>query len=88
MELITSKDLPGILIKIFENQKFDIIYHFGEYSRISTSFNDINILNDSILKGTPKVFEYARKINQKLFIQHHLSKFGNQGKDENLSPYA
>ena len=74
--------------QIFENQKFDIIYHFGEYSRISTSFNDINILNDSILKGTPKVFEYARKNKSKVIYSASSSKFGNQGKDENLSPYA
>lgn len=74
--------------QIFENQKFDIIYHFGEYSRIATSFNDINILNDSILKGTPKVFEYARKNKSKVIYSASSSKFGNQGKDENLSPYA
>lgn len=74
--------------KIFKNQKFDIIYHFGEYSRIATSFHDINILYDSIMKGTPKVFEFSRKNKSKVIYSASSSKFGNEGNDENLSPYA
>ena len=47
--------------KIFKNEKFDIIFHFGEYSRIVYSFEDIKFVSDSILVGTPRVFEFARK---------------------------
>lgn len=74
--------------KIFENEKFDIIYHFGEYSRIVHSFNDINFVSESILRGTPKVFEFANKNKAKVIYSASSSKFGNKGKDENLSPYA
>ena len=74
--------------KFFPDIKFKIIFHFGEYSRISTSFEDINILYDSILKGTPKVLEYCLKNNTKLIYSASSSKFGNNGKDENLSPYS
>jgi len=74
--------------KIFDKQEFDVIYHFGEYSRIVHSFDDINFVSESILRGTPKVFEFAKKCNAKVIYSASSSKFGNEGKDENLSPYA
>lgn len=74
--------------KIFDKNQFDIIYHFGEYSRIVHSFDDINFVSESILRGTPKVFEFAKKCNAKVIYSASSSKFGNKGKDENLSPYA
>ena len=74
--------------KIFAIGEFDIIFHFGEYSRIVYSFEDIEFVSNSILDGTPKVFDYARKSNSKIIYSASSSKFGNKGKDENLSPYA
>ncbi len=74
--------------EIFNDEKFDVIFHFGEYSRIVHSFNDINFVSESILRGTPKVFEFAKRCNAKVIYSASSSKFGNNGKDENLSPYA
>jgi len=74
--------------KIFTSQKFDLIFHFGEYSRIVNSFSDISFVSESILRGTPKIFEFAKKNEAKLIYSASSSKFGNQGKDENLSPYS
>jgi UDP-glucose 4-epimerase len=74
--------------KLFDKLEFDVIYHFGEYSRIVHSFDDINFVSESILRGTPKVFEFAKKCNAKVIYSASSSKFGNEGKDENLSPYA
>ncbi len=76
------------IAEIFQDRKFDIIIHFGEYSRIVHSFDDINFVTDSILKGTPKVFEFARMSSAKVIYSASSSKFGNNGQDENLSPYA
>jgi len=73
---------------IFKERKFDLIFHFGEYSRIVYSFDDIDFVTESILRGTPKVFEFAKKCNAKVIYSASSSKFGNNGKDENLSPYA
>jgi UDP-glucose 4-epimerase len=73
---------------IFKNQRFDLIFHFGEYSRIVHSFDDINFVSESILRGTPKVFEFAKKCSAKIVYSASSSKFGNEGRDENLSPYA
>ena len=73
---------------LFSEKKFDIIFHFGEYSRIVHSFDDISFVSESILRGTPKVFEFAKKCSAKIIYSASSSKFGNNGKDENLSPYA
>lgn len=74
--------------EIFANTSFDIVYHFGEYSRIVKSFDDIEYVNKSILHGTSIIIELCKKWNAKLIYSASSSKFGNDGKDENLSPYA
>lgn len=67
---------------------FDIVFHFGEYSRIDKSFDDVDYVMKSNLHGTTKVLEMCRKWGSKLIYSASSSKFGNNGKDENLSPYA
>lgn len=74
--------------KIFANDYFDTVFHFGEYSRIVASFDDIKIVNDSILTGTPVILELCREWGAKLIYSASSSKFGNDGADENLSPYS
>lgn len=89
--------LPGVeyvegftwdIDSIFKDRVFDLIFHFGEYSRIVNSFDDIDFVADSILRGTPKVFDFARKNSIKIIYSASSSKFGNKGLDENLSPYS
>ena len=74
--------------EIFKDEKFDIIYHFGEYSRIAYSFDDIKLLNESFLRGTPVILDLAKKWNSILIYSATSSAIGNEGKDSNLSPYA
>jgi UDP-glucose 4-epimerase len=68
--------------------KFDIVYHFGEYSRIVKSFDDIQYVIKTILYGTPIILDLCLEWNAKVIYSASSSKFGNDGKDENLSPYA
>lgn len=75
-------------IEELDENKFDIVFHFGEYSRIDKSFDDVDYVMKSNLYGTTKILEYCRKNNTKLIYSASSSKFGNEGKDENLSPYA
>lgn len=72
-------DTPGL---------FDIVYHFGEYSRIVPSFDDIDYVLKTNLHGTTRVLEMCRKWGSKLIYSASSSKLGNNGKDENLSPYS
>ena len=67
---------------------FDIVYHFGEYSRIVSSFEDIDYVLKTNLHGTTRVLEMCRKWNAKIVYSASSSTFGNQGNDQNLSPYA
>lgn len=73
---------------LFADEQFDTVFHFGEYSRIVKSFDDIKYVEKTILYGTPKVLEACRKWGAKLIYSASSSKFGNGGKDENLSPYS
>ena len=75
-------------IEELDENQFDIVFHFGEYSRIDKSFDDVDYVMKSNLYGTTKILEYCRKNNTKLIYSASSSKFGNEGKDENLSPYA
>ena len=73
---------------IFSEQKFDIVYHFGEYSRIVNSFDDFEFVSKSIVEGTLEVLKFVLDTKARLIYSASSSKFGNDGKDENLSPYA
>ncbi len=67
---------------------FDVIYHLGEYSRIVPSFKDIEYVTKSNMHGTAEVLNYCIRNKTKLIYSASSSKFGNNGEDENLSPYS
>lgn len=73
---------------LLDNWIPDTVFHLGEYSRIVKSFDDIDIVWKSNIDGTKKVLDYCIKHNCKLVYAGSSSKFGNDGKDEHLSPYA
>lgn len=64
------------------------VYHLGEFSRIVRSFPDIEYCAKFNQTGTFQVVDYCRRHNSKLIYAGSSSKFGNEGRDENLSPYA
>lgn len=81
-------DADTIFKDLKEEEYFDTVFHFGEYSRIVQSFKDIDVVHKSILSGTPTILQLCRKWAAKLIYSASSSKFGNDGKDENLSPYS
>ena len=68
--------------------KPDVVYHLGEYSRISTSFEDIEKIWRFNLDGTFRVLQFCLKHNVKFVYAGSSSIFGNSGQDENLTPYS
>lgn len=72
--------------KGYPSPKF--VFHLGEYSRIVQSFEDRDILWDYNVAGTKEALEFAQKNEATLVYAGSSSKFGNNGADENLSPYA
>ena len=66
----------------------DFVYHLGEYSRIVKSFDDVDICHKSNSEGTYQVIKFCSNRGSKLVYAASSSKFGNNGQDEHLSPYA
>jgi len=54
----------------------DIIYHLGEYSRVLTSFDDIDLVLRFNVQGTSKVLEFCRKNKVRLVYAGSSTKFG------------
>jgi UDP-glucose 4-epimerase len=52
------------------------------------SFDEIDLCWELNLHGTKEVVRFAHQHGSKLVYAGSSSKFGNDGKDENLSPYA
>ena len=69
----------------------DIIFHLGEYSRVLTSFDDVEKVWDLNVNGTFGVLEFCRKNKVRLIYAGSSTKFGefDSAEDgENQSPYA
>ena len=81
-----TKDINKILNKFSSN--INTIFHFGEFSRIYESFNQMNNCIQSNTIGTNAVFNFCLKNKIKLIYSATSASLGNKGKDKNLSPYA
>jgi len=79
-----TRDIEKLLGK--ENPR--IIFHLGEYSRIEQSFADIELVWEANVEGSFRVFEYWRKRKCKLVYAGSSSKFSDEGRGRNQSPYA
>jgi UDP-glucose 4-epimerase len=76
--------------KILNKQKKDInvIFHFGEFARIHQSFINTEECFHTNISGTSKVFSFCLKNKIKIIYSATSASLGNNGKDQNLSPYA
>jgi UDP-glucose 4-epimerase len=67
----------------------DIVYHLGEYARISPSFEDIEKTYDMNILGTFSVVEFCKKRQVgKLVYAGSSTKFAIEGDGRHQSPYA
>lgn len=67
-------------------QKFDLVFHLGEYSKIAPSFVEIDKVWDYNILGSFKILEYCRKNNVPIVYSGSSTKFATEGADH--SPYA
>jgi UDP-glucose 4-epimerase len=72
--------------EIFKNEYFDLVFHLGEYSRVETSFDDVDIVMRNNSFGIIEVLEYCRKSGSKLMYAGSSTKYGDIGTFS--SPYA
>ncbi|MDC3356537.1 NAD-dependent epimerase/dehydratase family protein, partial [Candidatus Pelagibacter ubique] len=75
------------ILKKYTN-KIKVIFHFGEFSRIYQSFlNAKECLNNNI-NNSFEVINFAKDNKIKIIYSATSSALGNNGKDQNQSPYA
>ena len=81
-----NKDISKILKSYLKRIK--VIFHFGEFSRIYQSFIDTKTCLNYNIHHSFEVINFANDNNIKIIYSATSSNLGNNGRDENLSPYA
>tara|TARA_B100000900_G_scaffold86581_1_gene70256 strand:- start:2186 stop:3079 length:894 start_codon:yes stop_codon:yes gene_type:complete len=81
-----TKNINRILKK-YKN-KINVIFHFGEFSRIYQSFKKFNQCYDSNSIGSKEVFKFCLDNKLRLIYSATSATLGNYGNDKSLSPYA
>lgn len=66
----------------------DILFHLGEYSRVESSFDEVQKVLDFNIVGTQAVLEFWRKHKCKLVYAGSSTKFADGGLGRDQSPYA
>ena len=74
-------------LKISKN-KIKVIFHFGEFSRIYQSFAKHKECLNSNINNSLEVINFANDNKIKIIYSATSSALGNNGKDQNQSPYA
>lgn len=80
-------DAKNIQVLLGDYQ-FDLIYHFGEYSRVEQSFVDYSWVIENNLGALHKVLEFCVQKNAKLIYSGSSTKFADHNGNGDASPYA
>lgn len=70
------------------NEKIDLIYHLGEYSRVEQSFDEIDKVWDFNVSSILEVLKFTKKNNAKIVYSGSSTKFTKNKTGKELSPYA
>jgi len=68
--------------------KIRVIFHFGEFSRIFQSFNNVKKCLNSNISGTQEVIKFCLENKIKIIYSATSASLGNNQDDQHLSPYA
>lgn len=68
--------------------QFDLMFHFGEYSRVEQSVEDIDLVLDNNLSRIPKLLKFVRTNVKKLVYSGSSTKFTHDPEGIFQSPYA
>jgi UDP-glucose 4-epimerase len=79
-------NISKILIKF--KKKIKVIFHFGEFSRIFQSFIKTKECLNSNINNSFEVINFASENKIQIIYSATSSALGNNGKDQNQSPYA
>ena len=76
------------IFKIVEGFSPDLIYHFGEYSRVESSFDDYDQVFDNNMISFKAILNFAKQNKSKLIYAGSSTKFASYENENDLSPYA
>ena len=74
-------------LKLYK-KKIKVIFHFGEFSRVFQSFYNIKSYMNYNIYNSFEVINFAKDNQIKIIYSATSSNLGNNGKDENSSPYS
>lgn len=81
-----TADFNKFFFKIKNN--IDVIFHFGEFSRIAQSFKNFENCLRSNLNGSSQVINFCLRNKIKIIYSATSASLGNNQNDQHLSPYA
>ena len=76
------------IVEIFGTQKFDYIFHFGEYSRVEQSLAEPHVALSNIYKSFAALLQFWQISGAKLIYSGSSTKFAENGAGRHLSPYT
>lgn len=76
------------IIKIFKKEKLDYVFHFGEYSRVEQSFEDIDKVIQYNTIPIYEVIKFCKLKSAKLIYSGSSTKFAKYDNKSAHSPYA
>ena len=88
VKYIKSENIDISKILKSYKKKIKVIFHFGEFSRIYQSFLRTKECLNSNINNSFEVINFAKENKIKIIYSSTSSALGNNGNDENLSPYA
>jgi len=88
IKYIKSENINITKILRSYKKKIKVIFHFGEFSRIYQSFLKPKECLNSNINNSFEVINFAKDNKIRIIYSATSSALGNNGKDENLSPYA
>ena len=78
----------SLIGSLFAGKQFDIIYHFGEYSRVEQSLDEFQKVVELNFNPLPNVLEFAKLSGAKLVYSGSSTRFYDNSAGEDLSPYT
>lgn len=75
-------------IAVHITEKPDIIFHLGEYARVEQSVLEPEMVHNLNTIGTQGAIDFWKKHRCKLLYAGSSTKFGDEGKTRETSPYA
>ena len=79
---MNSKDILTL------ESKYNLIFHFGEYSRVEQSLSKIDYVLSNNLSPILNILKFSKKCKAKLIYAGSSTKFSDAGANKFKSPYA